>query len=357
MKIDLFTEFASPPGLSGGIADAVEGGLQIARAADDLGFDAIWLAEHHFLGDYCNAAAPDMLLAAMARETHRLKLGFGIIPLPIHDPVRVAERLATLDLLSAGRVLWGVGRGVTTTELEGFGIAPGESRTVFHERFAQLSEILSSGGFQRDGRRYDLRPTPSASLGRGWLASVSPESFDLAAELGLNVMTGPFKPWPMVKADLTRYRRLVAQSPGAGGGDTSFTLGLYCEKDHKAARARATPGLVWVYRKILEVSRPLLSRQIAGYEHYRRLGWLAPALDKVLSLQTLESLGFATAGSPEHVARRLLALQRSGLERVSLMIGGGDLSAGEVIGCLELLKDQVLPLLRGDVELVEAASA
>ena len=100
MKLDLFIEFASPSGARRSLAEVMEDGLAIVRAADQLGFDAAWVAEHHFLGDYCNAAAPDMLLAAMARETRRIKLGFGIIPLPIHDPIRVAERLATLDLLS-----------------------------------------------------------------------------------------------------------------------------------------------------------------------------------------------------------------------------------------------------------------
>ena len=105
MKVDLFMEFPSPPGHDRRAEGALHDGIAIARAAEAAGIDAVWLAEHHFLGDYCNLAAPDMLLAAIARETSRLQLGFGILPLPIHDPVRIAERLATLDILSAGRVL------------------------------------------------------------------------------------------------------------------------------------------------------------------------------------------------------------------------------------------------------------
>ena len=350
MKFDLFMEFASPPGASRNLSDIMEDGLRIARAADTLGIDAVWLAEHHFLGDYCNAAAPDMLLAAMARETRRIGLGFGIIPLPIHDPVRVAERLATLDLLSHGRVLWGVGRGVTLTELEGFGVEPASSREIFRRQFDLLNTILETGAFTREGRHYDLRPRPEPSLGTGWLAAVSPESFELAAELGLNVMTGPFKPWPLVRADLARFRRLVSRSPGTAGGATSFTLAVYCEKDHESARARAEPGLLWAYRKILEVSRPLLARQVAGYEHYRKLGWLAPALDKTLSLPLLETMGLAAIGDPDHVARRLAALRKSGLDRVSLVIGGGDLDAARSVACLELLAERVLPALRAEAD-------
>jgi alkanesulfonate monooxygenase SsuD/methylene tetrahydromethanopterin reductase-like flavin-dependent oxidoreductase (luciferase family) len=338
MEIDLFMEFASPPAAGRPVAEVFEDGLALARAADRAGLGAVWLAEHHFLGDYCNAAAPDMLLAAMARETKRIKLGFGIVPLPIHDPVRVVERLTTLDLLSGGRVLWGVGRGVTVTELEGFGVSPEQSRTVFLERFRELRTIMTTGRATRGGREYPLSPAPR-DLGAGWLAAVSPESFDLAAELGLNVMAGPFKPWPLVDADLERYRRLSPR------GRTSFTLAVYCEDDHGRARRRAEDGILWVYRKIMDVSGPLLKNRIAGYEHYRTLGWVAPLLDKVLSVATLEAMGLAAVGDPAHVVRKLISLRDAGLDRVSLMIGGGDLSRSETVACVERLAAEVLPRL------------
>lgn len=339
MQVDLFMEFASPPAGGKDAARAIDAGLALARAADAAGFGAVWLAEHHFLGDYSNASAPDMLLAAIARETRRIKLGFAILPLPIHDPVRVAERLATLDCLSGGRVLWGVGRGVTVTELEGFGVAPADSRRLFKERYAELEAILETGMARRGGSVYHIRPRPDPRLGRGWMAAVSPESFELAAELGLDVMAGPFKPWPLVKSDLARYRRMRP------GGRTSFTLAAYCEEDHAAARRRAEAGLVWAYRRILEAARPFLGTRMAGYEHYRTLGWVAPLLDKALSLGVLEALGLAAVGAPDHVAGRLKKLAASGLDRVSLVIGGGDLATADVVRAAELIAERVLPAI------------
>ncbi|MDD9927385.1 MAG: LLM class flavin-dependent oxidoreductase [Rhodospirillaceae bacterium] len=338
MQIDIFLEFASPPGPRD-LASVFEDNIAIARAADAAGFGAVWIAEHHFLGDYSNASAPDMLLSAIARETERIGLGFAIVPLPITDPVRVAERLATLDLLSGGRPMWGAGRGGTVTELEGFGVDPSDSRPLFRGRFDELRTLLSTGRTVRGEKPYEIRPRPGPHLAAGWLAAVSPESFELAAELELDVMTGPFKPWPMVKSDLNRYRKMRP------GGRSSFTLAVHCEEDHKSARHRAEPGLLWVYRKIFEVTRPLLSRQIAGYEHYRKLGWVTPLLDKVLSLTVLEAMGLAAVGDPAHILKRLQALQASGLDRVSLVLGGGDLSRQEVVACIELLRDRVLPLL------------
>jgi alkanesulfonate monooxygenase SsuD/methylene tetrahydromethanopterin reductase-like flavin-dependent oxidoreductase (luciferase family) len=340
MKVDLFMEFPSPPGSDRGAEGVLHDGMAIARGAEDAGLDAVWLAEHHFLGDYCNLAAPDILLAAIARDTTRLKLGFGVLPLPIHDPVRVAERLATLDLLSNGRVLWGVGRGVTITELAGFGVKPGDTRALFRERLEQLTLLLGTGAFNRNGEHFELRPKPAASLGKGWMACVSPESFNLAADLGLNAMTGPFKPWPMTQTDLARYRK------AAPDGETSYTLAVWCEDDHKAARRNVRDGLLWVFRKIFEVSRPMLASQVEGYEHYRRLGWLLPILDKALSVPTLERLGLAVVGEPSHVLRRLAALRDTGLDRVSLVLGGGVMNRERTLACLELLGREVLPALR-----------
>ena len=341
MEIDLFMEVASPPTARRDAERLMEETLALARAAEATGFGAVWFAEHHFLGDYSNASAPDMLLAAIARETERIGLGFGIIPLPIHDPVRVVERLATLDALSGGRVMWGVGRGVTRTELEGFGVDPADSRAIFHEKFSTMQRILQTGIIERNGMRLEVRPRPSSRLRHGWMAAVSPESFDLAADLGLDVMSGPFKPWPMVKADLRRYRR---RRPA---GRVSFTLAAYCEPDHDAARRRAADGVLWAYRKLFEVAAPFLRQQVETYEHYRRLGRFGAMLESVLSLGLLEKMGLAAIGSPDHVARRLGALEAYGVDRVSLVIGGGDLTQAETIRCVELLRAEVMPRLGG----------
>ena len=161
-------------------------------------------------------------------------------------------------------------------------------------------------------------------------------------------MAGPFKPWPFVKADLERYRRAAPRGDESRTGLTSFTLAAYCENDHKAARRRAKAGLLWAYRKIMEVSAPLLAKQVEGYEHYRTLGLLAPSVDRVLTLPLLEGMGLAAVGSPEHVLQRLASLRKSGLDRVSLVIGGGDLGAGEIVDCLHLLADRVLPELAAE---------
>ncbi len=344
MKLDLFMEFAAPSSAGRSASEVFEDSFALARAADASGFDTVWAAEHHFLGEYSHAAAPDMLLAAMARETKRIGLGFGVAPLPIHDAARVAERLATLHLISDGRLKWGVGRGVTATELEGFGVDPADSRAIFTERLAALRAMLETGAATRDGVDYRLHPDPTCVPRDGWLAAVSPQSFDLAADLGLNVMAGPFKPWPLIKSDLARYRRRRPE------GETSFTLAVYCEEDGAAARRRAEAGIVWGYRKLFEIARPFLARRTEGYEEYRKLGLAAPVLEKTMGLKLLEGMGLAAVGDPDHVARRLRALRASGLDRVSLMIGGGDLPVAKTTRCVELIAERILPSLADDAD-------
>ena len=339
MQVDLFMEFAAPAFAGKPESRVMEEGLALARVADRGGFGGVWLAEHHFLEEYSLSSAPEMLLTAMARETKTLELGFGIVPLPIHDVVRVAERLATLDLLSNGRVQWGVGRGVTATELGGFGIDPAETRQLFRDRLGALRSILRTGIYDRDGDKLALQPRPNGRLQQGWMAAVSPESFDLAAEFEMDVMAGPFKPWPLVKADLNRYRRLRPE------GRTSFTLAVYCEEDHKAARKRVEKGLVWAYQKILEITRPLMKGQLESYEHYAHLGWLTPLFEKMLNLSTLEAMGLAVVGDPDHIRKKLAELHDSGLDRVSLVVGGGDLDLAETSWAVQLIAHEVIPNL------------
>ncbi len=350
MEVDLFLELARPPGPDGvptRISNVYDDLITIAKAADKLGIGAIWLPEHHFLGDYSASAAPDMLLAALARETTSVRLGFAILPLPIHDPVRVAERLATLDILSGGRVMWGVGRGVTKTELDGFGVDPSNTREQFIVRLAELRRYINTGMLDRGGQHFELNPAPSPRLREGWMAAVSPESFDLAAQLRLSVLTGPFKPWPMINADLKRYR---AAYPN---GSTSFTMATYCGLDHEESRYRAGPGILWAYRRILDVTRTMMVQQVAGYEHYRKLGWLTPLLEGVLSLGVLETLGLACVGDPDHVTKRLRTLNQSGVDRISMVLGGGDLDVSEAINSLELMMRDVMPrVLSADVTAV-----
>ena len=109
--------------------------LDEVEAADKAGFSTVWLTEHHFLEEYCHSTAPEIFLAAASQRTKNIRLGFGIMHLPpaVNHPARVAERIATLDLLSNGRVEFGTGESSSVGELGGFNIDPADKRAQWEE--------------------------------------------------------------------------------------------------------------------------------------------------------------------------------------------------------------------------------
>jgi alkanesulfonate monooxygenase SsuD/methylene tetrahydromethanopterin reductase-like flavin-dependent oxidoreductase (luciferase family) len=100
--------------------------------SDQCGYDYIWATEHHFLEEYAHSSAPEVFLAAVSQRTMNVRIGHGIVQTPpyINHPARVAERIATLDLLSDGRVEFGTGAGATETELGGFNVPQAEKKNM-----------------------------------------------------------------------------------------------------------------------------------------------------------------------------------------------------------------------------------
>src|SRR5437899_12740067 len=136
MKFGVFDELQRPrPWGPDGEENMVREALEQIELADRLGFDSVWEVEHHFLEEYSHSSAPEVFLAAASQRTRRLRLGHGIVQMPpgFNHPVRVAERVATLDLLSGGRVEFGTGESSSEAELGGFGIEPEAKREMWDE--------------------------------------------------------------------------------------------------------------------------------------------------------------------------------------------------------------------------------
>src|SRR5260370_25155974 len=109
--------------------------LDQVELADRLGFDYVWATEHHFLEEYAHSSAPEIFLAACSQRTKNIRLGHGIVQLPplINHPARIADRIATLDLVSDGRCDFGTGEGATEVELAGFRVPQEEKRAKWLE--------------------------------------------------------------------------------------------------------------------------------------------------------------------------------------------------------------------------------
>jgi len=119
--------------------------LEQVRVADEVGFHSVWAVEHHFLEEYSHSSAPEVFLAAASQRTQNIRLGHGIVLMPpgYNHPARVAERIATLDLVSNGRVEFGTGESASRAELEGYRVNPEQRREMWLETVEQVANMLA----------------------------------------------------------------------------------------------------------------------------------------------------------------------------------------------------------------------
>ncbi|MEO6717163.1 MAG: LLM class flavin-dependent oxidoreductase [Novosphingobium sp.] len=138
MRFSLLYEIALPIELEAqgkSESDAFWEAVEQIKYAEEMGFDGIWLVEHHFLEDLSRSSANETFLAAIAQHTSRIRIGLGVclMPLPYNHPFKVAEKVASLDIVSKGRVEWGCGRSTTAEEMDRFGIDSAQTRDMMGE--------------------------------------------------------------------------------------------------------------------------------------------------------------------------------------------------------------------------------
>ncbi len=243
MHVGMATIFQNPENrISDG--EVYRNELWLAELAEPLGFDSVWGVEHHFT-DY--TMCPDVLqyLSYMAAKTKRIQIGSMVCVLPWHDPVRVAEQVSMLDHMSEGRFVFGIGRGAGRVEFEGLRVPMGESRERFVEAAQLVLQGLEQGYCEYDGTFYkqprvDIRPKPARTFkGRTYAAAVSPESVEIMARLGIGILVIPQKPWNVIDAELTAYRRVFQEINGQPAPAPIIAGWTFCDPDEARAREMA----------------------------------------------------------------------------------------------------------------------
>jgi alkanesulfonate monooxygenase SsuD/methylene tetrahydromethanopterin reductase-like flavin-dependent oxidoreductase (luciferase family) len=194
--------------------------IRLARLAADLGFDVLWSAEHHFF-DYSFCPDNLQLMTYLAGVCPDIHLGTAAVILPWHDPLRVAEQAAVLDLLSKGRLRLGLGRGLARREFAAFRGTMNESRERFDEAAPMIVDALRTGVMEGNGRFYPqprvaIRPHPKYNFdGRIYAVASSEDSVDAAARLGAHMVMFSDRPWPLRLPAITRNRELFRKYHGA----------------------------------------------------------------------------------------------------------------------------------------------
>ncbi len=233
-------------------ADALDQMAQTAVAAEAAGYDDVWVAEHHY-SRFAIGSALTVLLAYLAARTSRIRLGAGASLLALNDPVRVAEDVATLDLLSRGRIEFGVARGGPFPEQYRHAGLPSadDARLRMHEALALILRLWREPAVCFEGHFYhcedlSIHPLPQQQPIPVWLASLSTGSRRIAAAGGHGLMATPSSDFAEVAA--------VVSSERAVRGDFPFAIArfFHCDTDHRraveagVAAVRAYPGLMGV---------------------------------------------------------------------------------------------------------------
>lgn len=325
---------------------------RVGELCEELGFDSVWPVEHHFRA---YAMCPDntQFLAWLAGRTNRIKLGTGAVILPWNNPLRVAEKIIVLDHLSNGRALFGMGRGLSRREYDGFGIDMNEARGRFDESARMILAALETGFIEGDGPFYkqartELRPSPSRSFkGRTYGVAVSAESVGSVAELGARLMFFVQYEAEKHKPAVDEYRRIYRERHHAEAGPIVNVAFMFCDDDAGRAEEKARRHIVRYFNELVH-HYEMNGQHFAGTNGYRSYAQGA----EMLRAAGMEAAGEAFLqtqnwGTPQQILDRI-EKQRAVLGDIELSFATsyGGLPYAEVEKSMRLFSEKVLPELK-----------
>ncbi len=362
--------------------------LEQCELADQVGFDNLWFVEHHFLTGFSGSPCPEVMFGALSRITKQIRIGFGVCILPYHHPVRVAERVAMVDQLTDGRVEFGTGRSNAYEQI-GLGIDPRDTRSRWNESIRMLPEIWQSEGeYSYEGEHWSVparrvlpkpfqKPHP-----RMYLACTQQESFRLAAQMGIGVLSSASYATEILKEHVKVYRDAIKDADPVGAFVNDFwgnNVHAFCGKDNQEARELAAEsmktffgpdkpyieGRINAYEELLEAwggvpdhlqadfGRWLRQSDEAHQEQAAQAGisldsgpGAARAAVAQLDANTLADRGVIIAGDPESCIKTVKMYEDIGVDQVMLIMQTETIPHDKVMGSIELFGKEVIPAFR-----------
>ncbi|HMS58586.1 MAG TPA: LLM class flavin-dependent oxidoreductase [Tepidiformaceae bacterium] len=351
MKFGIFYEHQIPrPWGEGAELKLFQDALSQVELADSLGIDYAWEVEHHFLEEYSHSSAPEVFLAAASQRTKRIRLGHGIKLMPpnYNHPARIAEEIATLDLVSNGRVEWGTGESASRAELEGFNINPAERRAMWRETTEQVANMLAMDPHPRVGGKVFLvagrdggpepggKPPPPL-----WVACSNRDTIHLAAQLGIGALTFAFvdpaeaKKW--VDDYYETFKRECVPIGHAVNPNVAMVTSFSCHPDAAEAARRGLDGFRFF--------------QFALGHHYN-FGEHKPGRtniwNKYIAVRDAlgtEVMGGGTGGigTPESMRAHLREFAAAGVDQTVFIQQGGNNRHEDICDSLNLFASDVMP--------------
>jgi alkanesulfonate monooxygenase SsuD/methylene tetrahydromethanopterin reductase-like flavin-dependent oxidoreductase (luciferase family) len=366
MRVGLFYQIQVPkPWTPTSESQRIYEALEQIPYAESQGFENVWFSEHHFRPVWSHNSAPDLTLAALSQRTSRIRLGVGVVLAPIHHPLHIAARMATLDILSRGRVDVGLGRTGYPYQLTPYGTDLGDTRGMWLEFADVLPRIWTQEEISYDGHYYKIprrevlpkpvqRPHPPL-----WSACGSNETARLAGELGMGGLFGSEGGPDRVAHLVAVYREALASRGQAAAAATTPRAALmtagYCHHDEETAAARGAELVGWYLEQQRERAR-LVWRDYdpatvpADYQgYYARDQRLAsgPHPGEPSPAEVRAAGTSFCVGTPRECIRFLERYAALGIEEVILLCAIGPARHEEVMHTLRLFGEEVIPHFAG----------
>ena len=356
--------------------------LDQVELADSLGYDYVFEVEHHFLEEYSHSSAPEMMMAALSQRTKNIRLGHGVVLTPpgYNHPARIAERIATLDILSNGRVEFGTGESSSEMELGGFGVDRGVKKAMWEEATREITNMMVDVPYKGyDGEFFSMparnvipkpiqKPHPPL-----WVAASRRETTMVAARLGMASLGFGFETPEELAERTVEYYRLIREecmpighaiNPGLGvlstfmcaptdeeaikrsangPGFFSYSLGYYYNPE---TGGKHDPGNYNIYREFsklpqeekdgrrtLQQARLLSQEEIAEQEPE----------DEVQRALFRAARSGSAIGSPDTIRKNIKAYEDNHLDVLILTAQAGDRKHEDIMESIELFGKEVMP--------------
>jgi alkanesulfonate monooxygenase SsuD/methylene tetrahydromethanopterin reductase-like flavin-dependent oxidoreductase (luciferase family) len=347
MEFGIFHEFPSLPGRSH--AEAFAQSFELVDGAESWGLDTMWLGELHFDPARSVLSAPLCVASAIAARTRRMKIGLAVQVLPLCHPLRLAEEAATVDQISNGRLIFGVGRSGVARTYEAYGVPYAESRDRFVEVLDIVRKAWTQDRISYHGKyhRFDevtvvpkprQQPTPPIRV-----AATSADTFVSIGRQGLPIFVAVrYETAAEIAPHIAAYRAALVESAADGG--VFLRVPAYIALSDAQARSEAEPSLIHFYRQQAALLADSAKR--AGVDGADRRAKTALRLERMTYEEALK--GTVLIGSPATVAARLEELrQELGLDGVLMELNcGGRIPHQQTMTALRLLCEEVMPTFR-----------
>jgi limonene 1,2-monooxygenase len=314
--------------------------LELAAFADELGLAEFWYGEHH-TGGFENSASPELMIAAAAQRTRRIRLGTGVVSLPYHNPLMVANRIAQLDHLTRGRLMFGAGPGLLVSDAHMLGLDATESRDKLDQGLSVITRLLRGDWVTEESRWYNLRDAHcqvlpmSDPLDLCVASTFSPNGGKLAAKYQAGMLCLASTAISGFDALSTNWK--IAQESAAKAGRAMSPASIRCATDIHIAETRD---------KALEQVRHGYARYL---EYIANQSKQLPTSPAHLTIEDLIERGEVVVGTPDDAIAQIRRLEQKVPDFGCLLILDKNWAVTEhKKRSLEMLMRYVLPAINGD---------